>query len=184
MFTLPNLLGFFRLLAAPAVFFLIYTGSLEAGLWLFVIAGLTDAIDGPIARRFNLANTFGLFLDPIADKLLVNAAYISAAMVGLVPPWLAGLVFARDVLLAGCYGLSRLKRWPVTVDPVRLSKANTGLQILLVALVLGGAAYQLNLYWPITLLIIGVTMTTTLSGLIYLSRWLKALPVQSGQKGK
>ncbi|MEE8258259.1 MAG: CDP-alcohol phosphatidyltransferase family protein [Sphingomonadales bacterium] len=180
MFTLPNILGFFRLLAAPIVFYLIFNGKTELGFWLFAIAALTDAIDGPIARKMNLTNTFGLFLDPIADKLLVNAAFVSAALQGLLPVWLAGLVFARDILLGGCFALSKFKDWPVTVDPVRLSKTNTGLQILLVALALGGAAFQIKLYWPIKILILVVALTTILSGLIYLGRWLKTLPGKSG----
>lgn len=174
MFTIPNILGFSRLFSAPVVFFFIWQGDYTIAFWWFVVAGLTDAIDGPIARKLNQTNRFGLFLDPIADKFLVNAAYISLSVVGLLPVWIAALVFARDFLIALNFTFSTLLGHQVVVDPVRLGRTNTGLQILLVALALGGAAYQLPLDEVIRLLAIVVALTTTLSGLIYFRRWLES----------
>ncbi|MCH8081692.1 MAG: CDP-alcohol phosphatidyltransferase family protein [Proteobacteria bacterium] len=172
LFTIPNILGFFRIISAPLVALLVLEGNYQAAFWLFVVAGLSDAIDGPIARRMKIANRFGLFLDPIADKLLVNAAYLSVAFAGLLPLWVALLVFSRDALIAACFAVSTLTAREVVVDPVRLSKANTGLQILLVALVLGGVAFDLPLANVIGVLSAVVAVTTTLSGLIYFARWL------------
>jgi len=95
MFTVPNLLGFFRLVSAPVVVALILEGQFYYAFWLFVIAGVSDALDGFIARRFNQANTFGLYLDPAADKILVNSAYMIAAYSDMLPWWIAILVLSR-----------------------------------------------------------------------------------------
>jgi len=174
MFTIPNILGFSRLIAAPIVALLVLDRNFDAAFWLFVIAGLTDAIDGPIARWMNATNRFGLFLDPIADKLLVNAAYLSIAFAGLLPLWVALLVFSRDVLIGTGYLASTLMKREVVVDPVRLGKTNTGLQILLVSLALGDVVFDLALADVIRILSVVVAITTTLSGLVYFARWLKS----------
>ena len=174
LFTIPNILGFFRIISAPLVALLVLKGNYQAAFWLFVVAGLSDAIDGPIARRMKITNRFGLFLDPIADKLLVNAAYLSVAFAGLLPLWVALLVFSRDALIGTCFAVSTLMGREVVVDPVRLSKINTGLQILLVSLALGGVVFDLPLGDVIRVLSVVVAVTTTLSGLVYFGRWLNS----------
>jgi len=179
LFTIPNLLGYFRILSAPIVVLLILEENYQAAMWLFIIAGLTDAIDGPIARKMKTANRFGLFLDPIADKFLINAAYFSVAFAGLLPFWVAWIVFSRDLLIGACYAASTLSGREVVVDPVGLSKINTTLQILLVALALGRVVFHWDLGDTLGILAVIVAITTTLSGLIYFVRW-----VNSFSKGK
>ncbi len=174
LFTIPNILGFFRIVSAPLVALLVLEDNYQAAFWLFVVAGLTDAIDGPIARRMKITNQFGLFLDPIADKLLVNAAYLSVAFAGLLPLWVALLVFSRDALIGACFAVSTMTGREVVVDPVRLSKTNTGLQILLVSLALGGVVFDLPLEKVVRILSLVVAVTTTLSGLVYFGRWLNS----------
>jgi len=175
------MLGFSRLVAAPFVVFLVLKSNFEAAFWVFVIAGLTDAIDGPIARWMKADNRFGLFLDPIADKLLVNSAYISVAFSGLLPLWVALLVFSRDALIGICYLASTFLKREVVVDPVRLSKTNTGLQILLVSLALGGETFNLALEDVIGILSVVVAITTTLSGLVYFGRWTSSYSKAGGK---
>ena len=184
LFTIPNILGFFRILSAPVVVVLVLKGNHQAALWLFIIAGLTDAIDGPIARKMKTSNRFGLFLDPIADKLLINATYFSVAFTGLLPLWVAIVVASRDLLIGACYAVSTLSGREVVVDPVGLSKINTTLQILLVALALGGVVFQWNLGDALGILAVIVAITTMLSGLIYFVRWVNSFAKGKIAKGK
>ncbi|RMF13020.1 MAG: CDP-alcohol phosphatidyltransferase family protein, partial [Alphaproteobacteria bacterium] len=97
--TVPNLLGLARLASAPALVWLIAQGWLESAFWLFLLAGLSDAIDGPIARRLGVASRFGAILDPLADKSVMAAVYATGGVCGLMPIWLVVLVVARDLLI-------------------------------------------------------------------------------------
>ena len=175
MFTVPNLLGFFRLVAAPVVVALILESQFLYGFWLFVVAGLTDALDGPIARHLKQTNKFGLYLDPAADKILVNSAYMTAAYVGFLPWWIAALVLARDVLIVGTIGVAHLLKVDIYVKPTDWSKTNTGFQIALIGLVLGQPAFNLDLGDYIPILIWFTALATVLSGGMYLFRWIRNL---------
>lgn len=172
MFTIPNLLGFFRLVAAPVVVGLILEGQFGYAFWLFVVAGITDALDGPIARHFNQANTFGLYLDPAADKILVNSAYMTAALAGLLPWWISILVLVRDILIVSCIGLSHLLNLKIKVQPIDLSKTNTGFQIALIGFILGEPAFALDLGNFIPILLIFTALATVVSGGFYFFRWI------------
>ncbi|PLB36818.1 cardiolipin synthase, partial [Aspergillus candidus] len=147
IYTVPNILTFSRLVAAPLVgYFLVY-GHHTAALALFAYAGITDLVDGYIARRYNLQTVVGTIIDPMADKLLMTIGVACLAVNGSIPVWLAVIILGRDVGL----GISALYyRWislpaPKTmarywdfslpsaeVKPTTVSKANTALQLLLV----------------------------------------------------
>ena len=152
---------------------LILEGQFNYAFWLFVIAGVSDALDGFIARRFNQANTFGLYLDPAADKILVNSAYMIAAYSDMLPWWIAILVLSRDVLIVSCFGLSHLLKFDIQVQPMIVSKTNTGLQIALIGVVLGTPAFGLELADFIEVLVWLTAVSTTLSGTLYFNRWAK-----------
>ena len=128
LFTIPNLLGFARILAGPYVAYLLWQGQFDLAFWIFLLAGLTDAIDGPIARKMGTTNTFGLYLDPIADKFFINTIYIALLLLGFLPSWIVILVFFRDFLISSCIMLSKAFKLELFVKPARLSKINTGLQ--------------------------------------------------------
>jgi len=127
---IPNLLTFSRLILAPLVAAAILTGRHEAAVRLFVIAGLTDTLDGTLARRWNASSAFGAYLDPIADKALLSGVYLALAVTGAAPRWLAILVLGRDVLLLICsaiaYSFTKLRKFPPSV----WGKLTTLLQIV------------------------------------------------------
>jgi len=140
-FTIPNLLSLFRMGLIPLFVILVVNGDLRKALLVFVVAGVTDALDGFIARFWHQQSPLGAYLDPIADKLLLTTAYVMLSIPGLnhgtrIPPWITILVIARDVLMVSValvlYLAAGVKRFPPSV----LSKINTILQVAAVVLVL------------------------------------------------
>ncbi|KAK2811790.1 hypothetical protein FQN50_001828 [Emmonsiellopsis sp. PD_5] len=147
IYTIPNILTFSRLAAAPVIGYCILNGYDTAALSLFAYASITDLVDGYIARKFNQQTVVGTVIDPMADKTLMTIGVVCLALKSAIPLWLAGLILARDVGLA----ISAIYyRWislppPKTmarywdfslpsaeVRPTAISKANTALQLLLV----------------------------------------------------
>ncbi len=172
LLTIPNLLGLLRIIAGPYVAYLLWQGQYDLAFWVFLVAGLTDAIDGPIARKTGTANEFGLYLDPIADKFFINTIYIALLILGFLPSWIVILVFLRDFLISSCIILSKVFNLDMFVKPARLSKINTGLQIALAALIMGDQAFQLPLGQSMQWLMYIMAVTTLVSGAQYLARWL------------
>lgn len=144
---LPNVLTVLRMLLVAPLIWLLMTGRFGAALVLALVAGVSDWLDGWLARRFNWQTRFGGVLDPLADKLLMTATYAALAWLGELPGWLFGLVVARDlVIVTGGVLYHRLIE-PFRAEPTRLSKLNTLCQVLLMWTVLtvlagwtGGAA--------------------------------------------
>ncbi len=99
--SLPNLITLLRLCAVPAAVWLIIQGRLDLAFFVFVGAGVSDALDGWIARRWNLRSALGALLDPVADKALLVSVYVTLALIGVLPDWLAILVVFRDVVIMG-----------------------------------------------------------------------------------
>jgi cardiolipin synthase len=168
---LPNAICIARmLLVAPLVSFVV-TGRFEAALLVLLVAGLSDGLDGYLAKRFDWQTRLGGLLDPAADKLLLVSAFASLSYAGLVPLQLTLVVVARDaviVLGAICY------QWfiaPVQGEPAAISKLNTACQLAMVFFALTAAAYA----WPppISLTVLGaaVVFTSIVSGLTYVLRW-------------
>ena len=104
-----------------------------AAFWVFVVAGISDALDGYIAKTFNLRTDLGAILDPLADKVLLNGIYVALALSGHLPLWLAWLVVGRDVLIVVGVMLIRLRDPVFRVRPLIIGKLNTFVQILLAA---------------------------------------------------
>ncbi len=164
----PDALGLFRLASAPVLVWLLAREAHAAAFWLFVAAGLTDALDGVLARRLRVVDRFGALLDPVADKAVMAAVYVTGAWTGLLPWWLSGLVVGRDVvILASGLMLLRCGRG-ARLRPLRISKTNTGLQIAYAACVMLVAGYDIAL--PPIWLQAGaalVAFTTVWSGAAY-----------------
>src|SRR3954453_596553 len=135
--TIPNLITIARLIMVPLVIVMIGQGRWMTAFVLFVAAGVSDAVDGYIARRFDMRSELGAYLDPLADKALLVSIYVSLAIVGQMPGWLAIVVVSRDIMIVGAVVLSWLLGKPMEINPSRLSKANTAAQIALAALFLG-----------------------------------------------
>lgn len=171
---LPNALTLVRLvLIAPFLFYL-HLKNYENAFYIFVLAGFTDGLDGWLARHFHWQSAFGLFVDPIADKLFIALSFISLALMGQLPWWLVGLVFFRDLsIIIGVLTWYRVAHLRVQFKPTRLSQINAVLQGLLVTLCLFELAFC-PVYPLLKSLLIGVTtLTTTASHIDYGWVWSK-----------
>lgn len=184
--TLPNLISLFRLFLVPIIIWMIFDQAYLWAFWLFMLAGISDAVDGIIARRFASESKLGGYLDPIADKTLMVAVFLSLAMLGLLPIWLIVLVVGRDVLIVCAVILSSVLHKPVVMNPLMVSKANTAAQIILIAFVMGVLAYQIDpaaIAGPMKLLLMLVAGLTSISTLAYLVDWIRHLADGDMDKG-
>ena len=172
---LPNLITSLRLAAAPTTAGLLAAGHFNAAFGLFAFAGLSDAADGFLAKRFNLGSRLGRFLDPIADKALMLTAFVTLAVLDDVPVWLAATVIARDVLIL--LGLASAVAWraPITVQPLMIGKVCTALQILYIGVHLAALAFEFPLGAIAPADAYVVAAVAWLSGFAYLAVWLKAM---------
>ena len=170
---IPNAISLGRLLAVPVTIWLIIAAQIQAAFWVFVAAGVSDAIDGFIAKRFGRTTELGRYLDPLADKTLLVSIYITLGAQGYLPIWLVLLVVTRDLLIVGGALLSAVLSQPLLLKPARISKANTAAQIALAAFVLGEVGFGLSLALVGELGTYLVAATTGISGAHYLGAWLR-----------
>jgi cardiolipin synthase len=136
-----NLLTVLRFCLVPVVIVSIINKEWMIALVVFVTAGVTDAIDGFIARHFDMRTELGAYLDPLADKALLVSIYITLAVSGVIPVWLAVLVVSRDIMIVGAVIVSWIMDNPIEINPLKLSKANTLAQIAFAALALSMLAF-------------------------------------------
>ncbi len=169
---IPNLITLARLFAVPLLVWLIIHGEIAAAFWVFVLAGVSDALDGFIAKRFGLITKLGTYLDPVADKALLVSAYITLGQAGHINAWLVILVVFRDVLIIGGTVLFHTLDRPVEMRPFFISKLNTLLQILLIVVLLGNLGIGIPDFDSLPTLAFFVGVTTALSGLAYMGRWV------------
>ena len=176
---IPNIITLGRAVLVPVVFWLLVSGRMQAAFVLFVVAGISDAVDGFLAKRFGWQTTLGAYLDPLADKMLVVSIFIALGVLGQLPSWLVIAVVSRDILIVMAVVLSWVLGHPVMIKPFVVSKANTAAQIVLAATVLADGGFGLGLDWARTLLI-WVTAALTLASLgAYMRAWLRHM---SGQE--
>jgi len=170
---LPNLITVGRVLLVPVVIWLIIQDAHTAAFALFVLAGISDAIDGFLARRYDWRTELGAYLDPIADKLLLVGIYVTLGLLGHMPAWLVIAVVSRDFLIVGAVILSWMVDRPVEMRPSMVSKANTVGQIVLAGAVLAELGFASALEPFVTPLTWVVGILTLASAGIYLARWLR-----------
>ncbi|MFG1422933.1 CDP-alcohol phosphatidyltransferase family protein [Roseixanthobacter liquoris] len=171
--SLPNIITLARILLVPILVWSIAAGELELAFWLFVLAGASDAVDGFLAKRFHMQTELGAYLDPLADKALLISIYVSLAVVGLIPRWVAIAVVTRDVMIIGAILLSVLLARPVTIRPLVVSKVNTAVQIAFAALVLATAGLGLHPGRAFEVGLVAVGLLTALSAAAYLAEWMR-----------
>jgi cardiolipin synthase len=172
---LPNLISLTRLFLVPLTIWLIVDGRYGIAFWVLVIAGVSDALDGFIAKRFDRRTRIGALLDPAADKAMLVSVYMTLGMAHQLSTWLVILVVFRDVLIVGGYLLIRAAAVPKRYDPLYISKINTGMQITLVGFVLARLGLGADAGWLVPALSLAVAATTLASGLAYLIRWTRIL---------
>ncbi len=168
---LPNFISLARLLAVPVTIYLILLGELLPAFWVFVAAGISDAVDGALAKRLKLESEIGAYLDPLADKALLVGVFVTLGYVGQVPVWLVILIVFRDVLIIGGALLFQTLTHSLHMAPLFISKVNTAAQITLAAAVLAKPALGVALDAVPEMLTFIVAMTTFLSGAAYVIKW-------------
>ena len=171
--TIPNLITIGRLFLVPLVIVMIINANWDAAFILFVVAGISDAVDGFLAKRCGMASELGAWLDPVADKALIVSIYITLAVVGAVPVWLVVLVVARDLMIVAAVILSWLLDKPLTIAPIVVSKLNTAAQIGFAALALGSRAFGIELGALALACELLVALLTVASMTAYLGFWLR-----------
>jgi len=171
---LPNFITLLRIGAIPLFLILLTDQKYTEALIVFVLAGVTDSIDGMVARLTNSHTVLGAYIDPLADKLLLVSSFLILAFLGFIPRWLAILVVSRDVIiLVGFAVLYFITGHSIAVRPTLMGKASTFLQLLIVTLTLVGLhnpAWRFPVLWHASLILAGVAVTV--SGIQYLSRAL------------
>ena len=170
---IPNLITLGRILLVPVVVWAIASGAMWIAFVLFLAAGVSDAIDGFLAKRFGMATELGAYLDPLADKALIVSIYLTLGVNGLIPRWLVILVVSRDILIVGGILLSWLVGNPLKIKPLLVSKLNTVAQILFACVVLGSLGFNYELP-TLTLILMGlVAVLTLLSVAAYVAEWVR-----------
>ena len=158
----------------PVVVWAIATpGAMWIAFVLFVAAGISDAVDGFLAKRFGMTTELGAYLDPLADKALIVSIYLTLGINGDIPRWLVILVVSRDIMIVGAFMLSWLIGSPLKVKPLLVSKLNTAAQIVFACVVLGTLGFDYELP-KLTLALMGlVTALTLLSVAAYVAEWVR-----------
>ena len=147
---------------------------------LFVAAGISDAVDGFLAKRFGMTSELGAYLDPLADKVLIVSIYVALGFSEAVPRWLVILVVSRDLMIIGAVMLSWLVGKPVEVKPLLVSKLNTAAQIFFAGLVLGSLGLQFNPGWALPFTMALVAFLTLLSVAAYVREWVRHMGSEPG----
>jgi len=173
---IPNLITLLRIVLVPVVVILLIQGFFLKALIVFIVAGLSDALDGFLARVLNQQTELGAYLDPIADKALLASTFITLSVLHIIPGWLTVIVISRDFIIL--LGISILSIMSVSVEirPLFVSKITTAVQLTTVLLALLACSLPEGippiwlhaLYWVTALL-------TVVSGLHYMARGLKLI---------
>jgi cardiolipin synthase (CMP-forming) len=180
--SIPNLITLGRILLVPIVVWAIASGAMWIAFVLFLGAGLSDAVDGYLAKRFNMTTELGAYLDPLADKALIVSIYITLGINGLIPGWLVMLVVSRDIMIVGAVMLSWLLGTPVKVKPLLVSKLNTAAQIAFACVVLGTLGFAYPLPRVSLLLMAVVAALTLLSVAAYVAEWVRHMNSTAAKK--
>jgi cardiolipin synthase (CMP-forming) len=177
---IPNLITIARILLVPFTVWLIISGEYGLAFIAFLTAGISDGVDGYLARRFELRTELGAVLDPIADKALMVSIFVALGVLKVVPAWLVILVVSRDVLIVGAVMLSWGMDKPIRMKPMMLSKVNTVAQIAFLAMVLGVLAFGVEIEAVHTVGLGLVALLTAASGALYLREWLRHMASPDG----
>lgn len=170
---LPNLITLCRLVLVPVTIVMIADKDWMKALVLFILAGVSDGVDGFLARTFDLRSELGAYLDALADKALLISMYVALAVVGAVPASVAIVVVSRDIMIMGAVVISWVMNKPVEIRPLVVSKLNTMGQIAFAALVLAAQAFDWSLGYWFGMALVVVTTLTVISGAAYLAQWYK-----------
>ena len=170
--SLPNIITLIRILAVPLMVWLVLSDEMAIAFWVFIAAGVSDGVDGYLAKRLDAVTELGTYLDPLADKAMLAAIFVTLGYTGGVAVWLVILIVFRDMLIVGGVLLGHTLDLKMRVVPVYISKVNTVGQIVLAAFLLAKPGIGLEDYGLTEVLVYIVAATTVVSGIIYLARLL------------
>jgi len=170
---IPNAVTLFRIILVPVAMWLIINDQSQAAFWVFMIAGLSDAVDGYLAKTYGWETELGRYLDPMADKLLLISLFIVLGVLGDLPLWLVLLVVFRDIVMIAAILLAWILEHPIEIKPIALSKLNTAMQIVLVSTVLADTGFQLGMGDLRAFLGWCTGATTIASATVYLRTWIR-----------
>ena len=169
--TIPNILSVLRILLAPVFFGLIAYKKMTWAFWVFFVGGLTDSLDGLLARLLNQRTDLGKTLDPVADKIFLSSAALCLGWYGIIPRWVVIVFVTRDILLISGVILLKLVDSPIPIEPHVLGKTTTGLQVFYLGFVVMDIAGH-HLRSVIQLLQTGAVIFSFASGGYYIFRGL------------
>ena len=171
--SIPNIITLGRIILVPIIVWAIVSSQMEIAFAIFVIAGVSDAVDGFLAKRFGMASELGAYLDPLADKALIVSIYLTLGINGAIPRWLVILVVSRDILIVGGIMLSWLIGNPLKIKPLLVSKLNTAAQIVFACVVMGSLGFDIKADMLTLVLMALVTALTLLSVAAYVAEWVR-----------
>jgi cardiolipin synthase (CMP-forming) len=157
----------------PVVIWAITAGEMRVAFALFLLAGISDAVDGFLAKRFGMRTELGGYLDPLADKAMLVSIFIALGAIEEVPRWLVILVVSRDIMIVGAVILAWLVHRPIPLKPLLVSKLNTGAQVALVCVILAALGFDWSLAGTVFLLTAVVAVLTFLSVVFYVVEWVR-----------
>ena len=165
--SIPNILTLIRILLTPVLVILLLRSMFHLALLVFFVAALSDGLDGLIARLFNQRTKLGAYLDPAADKLLLISAFVSLAVLSVIPGWLAVIVIARDVIIVMGLAIFTLTEKRYEIRPTLASKCTTTIQLIIIFVSLFDPTHtKVALLHPV--LVWGTVGFTIFSGLHYI----------------
>lgn len=170
---IPNLITIIRILLVPLLAIFLLEEQYGYALLVFLVAGISDGLDGFLARLWNQKTRLGAILDPLADKALLVTSFIILAVIGVIPKWLTVLVVSRDLFILAGFGILTFTGNPVKISPTWTSKLTTVLQIVTVAYFLG-LSYFLPLLFLRDYLVAATALLTLISCLHYLLIGIRA----------
>ncbi len=171
--TIPNIITIMRFLLVPAIVYALLSGSLGWALVTFLVAGISDGVDGFIARQFNQRSELGAYIDPVADKVMLVSVFVVLGYLGELPLWLVILTVSRDAFIVGAVMLASVMGNPLAMKPLLVSKANTVAQIVLVAFVLTELAFSAPFPTVHLGLVLLAGVLTVASAGAYLVTWIR-----------
>jgi cardiolipin synthase (CMP-forming) len=180
---LPNIITIARILLAPFIIWLIISGEMLAAFVVFLVAGISDGVDGYLAKRWSQITALGAHLDPLADKLLLVSIYVALGLGEHLAAWLVILVVSRDLLILGGLMLAWVMGRPMAIKPLAVSKVNTFGQILLAGVVLGVLGLGIEAGRLIDIGSFVVAALTVVSGAVYLRDWFLYVANGNGTVG-
>ncbi len=171
--SIPNIITLGRILLVPVIVWAIASGQMKIAFVLFVVAGVSYAVDGFLAKRFNMASELGALLDPLADKALLVSIYVALGIWGEIPLWIVILVVSRDIMIVAAVIVSWLFGKPIPMKPLMVSKLNTVAQVAHAAFVLAALGFKFP-QTPYNYILMGfVTVFTLVSVSLYLVEWVR-----------